>query len=112
MINAFQNVITITRGDDATVAIDITDIAGNEYVKQEGDLVTMYVKKPADGNLEEQAVVFEKVFDENNSASIRSEDTKSLEAGIYKYGVKLQKADGRIATIISPTDFVVEEGIE
>ena len=112
MINAFQNVITITRGDDACITIDVTDILGNEYVREEGDVITMYVKKPSDGaTLESQAVLFEKTFDENNSATIASADTKDLEAGVYKYGVKLKKADDRVATIISPTDFIVEEGI-
>lgn len=112
MVNAFQNVITITRGDDAHITIDIADILGNEYIPQDGDVVTMYVKKPVDGaSLEAQSVLFSKVFDENSSATIDSTDTKNLEAGTYKYSVKLDKADGRTATIISPTDFVVEEGI-
>lgn len=111
MVNAFQNVITITRGDDANITIDITDVLGNEYTLQTGDVVKMYVKKPSDSNLEEQAVLFEKTFDENRSASINASDTQNLEVGTYKYGVKLTKADGKTSTIISPTDFIVEEGI-
>ena len=111
MINAFQNVITITRGDDAVISIDITDIMGNEYVAQEGDVVTLYVKKPSETSLETQVALFEKTFDENYFISIDSADTKDLEAGTYKYGVKLTKANGKTATIISPTDFIVEEGI-
>ena len=111
MINAFQNVITITRGDDAYITIDITDVLGNEYELETGDTVTMYVKKPADGKLENQEVIFQKTFGDNNSATIDSVDTSDMEVGTYKYGVKLTKADGRIATIISPTDFIVEEGI-
>ena len=111
MINAFQNVITITRGDDAVISIDITDIMGNEYIAQEGDVVTLYVKKPTENSLESQEALFEKVFDENYFVSIDSADTKDLEVGTYKYGVKLTKASGKTATIISPTDFIVEEGI-
>lgn len=112
MINAFQNVITITRGDDAYITIDITDILGNEYKLQAGDVVTMYVKKPVDGGkLESQAILFQKVFDENGATTIESVDTEGLDAGVYKYGVKLAKANGKVATIISPTDFIVEEGI-
>ena len=111
MINAFQNVITITRGDDAVISIDITDIMGNEYEMEAGDEVTMYVKKPSEGTLESQEVIFQKTFGENNSATINSADTADMEVGTYKYGVKLTKADGRVATIISPTDFIVEEGI-
>ena len=112
MINAFQNVITITRGDDAVISIDITDIMGNEYELETGDTVTMYVKKPADGTLENQEIIFQKTFDDNNSISIDSADTADLAVGTYKYGVKLAKANGKVATIISPTDFIVEEGIE
>jgi hypothetical protein len=72
----------------------------------------MYVKKPADGGkLESQAILFQKVFDENGATTIESADTEGLDVGVYKYGVKLAKADGKVATIISPTDFIVEEGI-
>lgn len=113
MINAFQNVITITRGDDAYITIDVTDVLGNEYVLEDGDVITMYVKQPVEGQtLESQEVLFSKTFNSENSASISSADTKNLSAGVYKYGVKLTKADLTTATIISPTDFIVEEGIE
>lgn len=111
MINAFQNVITITRGDDAVISIDITDVLGNEYELQAGDTVTMYVKKPADGKLENQEVIFQKTFGTDYTTTINSADTSNMEVGTYKYGVKLTKADGKVATIISPTDFIVEEGI-
>lgn len=39
MINAFQNVITLTRGDDCVLVVDITDISGNAYIPAGNDVV-------------------------------------------------------------------------
>ena len=112
MINAFQNVITLTRGDDCVLQIDVTTVDGNEYIPASSDVIKLYVKKPAEGvSLESQTALITKTFNADQMATISSSDTKSLDLGTYKYGVVLTRADGTTSTIISPTDFVLAEGI-
>lgn len=111
MINAFQNVITLTKGDDCTLIIDITNQFGNAYKPADGDVITLYVKKtPESGTLEAQEALITKVFDKDYMCTLLSADTKNLDAGTYKYGVVLTSA-GKKFTIISPTDFIIQEGI-
>lgn len=112
MINAFQNVITLTRGDDCVIQIDITTVDGNEYVPASDDVVKLYVKKPSDsGSLDAQEALIAKTFNADQIATIAHSDTSSLDLGSYKYGVVLTRADGTTATIIPPTDFILQEGI-
>lgn len=111
MINAFQNVITLTKGDDCTLKIDVTDKLGNAYQPSESAVCTLYVKKPSEeGKLEEQEALITKVFDEEYSCQLAASDTQNLDAGTYKYGVVLADNDKKY-TIISPTDFIIQEGI-
>ena len=112
MINAFQNIITLTRGDDCVLQIDVTTVDGNEYTPAASDVIKLYVKKHAEGaSLESQTALITKTFNADQMATISSSDTKSLDLGTYKYGVVLTRADGTTSTIISPTDFVLAEGI-
>lgn len=125
MINAFQNEITLTRGDDCKINIDITTTDGEAYVPAEGETVKLYVKKEGlEKSLEEQTTLIEKTFQkvtvqEGDAeeekiklvAEIADTDTKDLETGTYKYGVKLSTADGKVYTVITPSNFIIQEGI-
>ena len=125
MINAFQNEITLTRGDDCKINIDITTTDGEAYVPAEGETVKLYVKKEGlEKSLEEQTTLIEKTFQkvtvqEGDAeeetiklvAEIADTDTKDLETGTYKYGVKLLTADGKVYTVITPSNFIIQEGI-
>ena len=125
MINAFQNEITLTRGDDCKINIDITTTDGKAYVPAEDETVKLYVKKEGlEKSLEEQATLIEKTFQkvtvqEGDAeeetiklvAEIADTDTKDLETGTYKYGVKLLTADGKVYTVITPSNFIIQEGI-
>ena len=125
MINAFQNEITLTRGDDCKINIDITTTDGEAYVPAEDETVKLYVKKEGlEKSLEEQATLIEKTFQkvtvqEGDAeeekiklvAEIADTDTKNLETGTYKYGVKLLTADGKVYTVITPSNFIIQEGI-
>ena len=126
MINAFQNEITLTRGDDCKINIDITTTDGEAYVPAEGETVKLYVKKEGlEKSLEEQATLIEKTFQkvtvqEGDAeeekiklvAEIADTDTKDLETGTYKYGVKLSTADGKVYTVITPSNFIIQEGLQ
>lgn len=125
MINAFQNEITLTRGDDCKINVDITATDGKAYVPAEGETVKLYVKKEGlEKSLEEQVTLIEKTFQkvtvqEGDAeeetiklvAEIADTDTKDLETGTYKYGVKLLTADGKVYTVITPSNFIIQEGI-
>lgn len=112
MINAFQNVITLTRGDDCVLQVDITTVDGNEYIPAGNDVIKLYVKKPvSSGGIDAQSALITKTFNADLMATISSSDTKGLDLGTYKYGVVLTRADGTTSTIIPPTDFILQEGI-
>ncbi|PWM78673.1 MAG: hypothetical protein DBY32_04120 [Phascolarctobacterium sp.] len=125
MINAFQNNITMTRGDDCKINIEISTADGEVYTPADGDVVKLYVKKEGlEKSLEEQPEIitktFEKVSVENTDgegtttklvATIAAADTKNLETGMYKYGVKLTTAEGKVYTVVMPSTFTIEEGI-
>lgn len=115
MVNAFQNIITITRGDDAQIVIDVTDLLGNSYDVKDGDVFTFYVKEFVDGaSLESATPVITKVFNhETMGVEVTGTDTKALSTDKkYKYGVKLVTEGGKTQTVIVPTDFIVEGGIQ
>lgn len=124
MIQAFQNNITITRGDDAKINIEITTTDDKVYTPADSDEITMYVKKVGlERPLEDQETIIEKKFNKEQiqvneeqkdiwAATLDAADTANLELGTYKYGVKLKTVENKVHTIVTPSDFIISEGIE
>jgi hypothetical protein len=94
--------IQLTRGDTARLAVSITnDLDGSEYTMQEGDELTLTVKKA----VTDAQPAFQKVLHGENKFHIEPKDTAGLAFGRYKYDVQLTLADGDVYTIIEPTVF-------
>ena len=100
--------ITMIRGD--TVEFDIVvqelDAQGEskEYVLQEGDVLTFTVKKTT----KTKEVLIQKT---GAHITILPEDTQDLEYKTYKYDVQLTMANGKVDTIIPPSNFIIKDEV-
>lgn len=99
-----NNTIMITRGDTAYVNLNIfTDnMKKNEYILQEGDVLSFTVKK----KIYDVEPVISKKFT-SKQFKILSEDTNGLDFGKYVYDVKLLFANGDVNTIIESSYFEI-----
>ena len=101
-----NNQIFLTRGDSASLVLDIKDDDGNEYTPSKQDTVTFTVKKSPYN----KKVVIQHTFS-NNEILISSEDTANLEYGDYLYDVELKGLGGNVCTIIPPNLFKICEEV-
>lgn len=95
----------ITQGD--TAFFDIT-ISNYEFV--EGDILYFTVKKDLDFG---QNIIQKKIteFDKNVAKIVLSTSDTNIELGDYIYDIQLSLLDGRVDTIISPTNFEIVAGV-
>lgn len=99
-----KNSIELTRGDSLDLHIDLKDEDGEAYTLKEGDELTLTVKRSASSS---EALITK----HGQDISILPEDTSALEFGVYRYDVQLTTLDGRVCTVIKPSDFVVAEEV-
>ena len=108
MFTISDNEIRITRGDTGKIDLDIKNSEGEPYVRDQGDVVKFTVKAaPTD-----LQYVIQKTIDEENTFTIEPEDTAKLNYGVYFYDVQITRAeDGSVCTIITPSQFIIEEEV-
>lgn len=100
--------IRLTRGDTARLSVSITnDTDQNAYEMQDGDTLTLTVKKAAT----DEAPSFQKVLAGTNTFHIEPKDTAQLPFGKYKYDVQLITAGGDVYTVIEPTTFEIMQEV-
>ena len=103
-INNKTNKITLTKGDNAELTVKIIDSNGNARGIYDDDVVVMTVRKHVNSDV---AITKTAV---KNTISFIPDDTKSLEAGQYRYDIQLTTFGGNIYTIIPDACF--EIGVE
>ena len=103
MFKIENNTIHLTRGDSATLTIDIINAQGEPYEAQEGDVFVFTVKK----NTHTKEFLFQKQFF-NSSIEILPKDTANLAYGQYVYDVQFTNAMGEVDTIVTPSTFSIE----
>lgn len=101
------NNIKLTRGDTAYLTVPIKTALGEDYVVQDGDTLTLSVKKKSTDN----NYVFQKVLDGSNTFHIEPQDTAGVEFGKYKYDIQLNTANGDVYTIIDVSTFTILEEV-
>ena len=89
-----DNVIYLTRGDDAEFSIEIRDEDGTAYELQKGDVLVMTVREKPSA---QSHVVFQ-VERETNQITIAHADTSDKEVGRYSADIEL-RSGGKIRTI-------------
>lgn len=104
------NNISITRGDSAVIALEITDTSGRAYIISDGDQLTMTVK----ASIDDVVPVIVKTLDHgivrgNDAVEIHidPQDTACLRYGDYIYDVELVMADGYTDTVIPPSQLTI-----
>lgn len=104
MLNIDGNNIHLTRGDSATLSLEVTDQEGNPYTPQEGDEFIFSVKN------NELVVPYEltKKFNSDLDIFISSEESLNFNFGAYLYDIKLVN-NGIVDTFIVG-NLIIEEG--
>ncbi|MEG1725675.1 MAG: hypothetical protein RR313_09800 [Anaerovoracaceae bacterium] len=94
-----NNVITITRGDNASFSLVMQDPnTGVIYVPQLGDVVRFSVKR----KLTDTVSMFYVILNDKNEFVLSQGMTKNQPFGEYFYDVELTFASGDVNTVIAP----------
>ena len=110
MFDIIDNKIYLSRGDSATISVDIVDDEGEPYTPQSGESVVFTLKRTPSQC--KQLIV--KEFENVNSelvVTLTQDDTSVLAFGVYYYDVALVDDEGNVFTIIQPTEFELMEVI-
>lgn len=107
VVEKFTKKITLTRGDNAELAISLFDEFGNAYELQPGDSLTFSMKK----EVTDESLALEKEITSGNVFNFVPSDTANLPFGKYLYDIQLNTAGGEVYTVIPPSNFIVGEEI-
>ena len=92
--------IKLTRGDTATMLVQIFDIEGKEYEIKDSDVITFTLRKNSASE-----VSLTKVAIPSHHILFEPNDTSELIPGLYKYDLQLTTAEGGVYTIIQDNYF-------
>lgn len=100
--------IIITKGDTASIFVQIVDLENKEYEIQPEDVITMTVRKTANSE-----VSISKVATPDHYLVIEPDDTKDLKTGLYIYDVQLKIGgrDDAIYTIVPQSFFEIRNEV-
>lgn len=102
-----NNNIKLTRGDSASIGVDLTNPDGSAYELQSGDILMFTVKY----NCITEDIIIQKDISSNATINILPSDTNGLLYGNYYYDVQLTKANGDVNTVIPPRDFIIDKEV-
>lgn len=96
-----RNRVTLTKGDTATMLVQVFDLDNKEYEILSTDTVTFTLRQ----NNSAKTMALQKEATHDHYIIIDSEDTKELPLGLYMYDVQLVTKEGFVYTIIPPSYF-------
>ena len=102
--------ITLTRGDSFLATVEIKNADGSEYVLQEGDKVTFYLKRDIMNAAKSRYADAQPLITKEIPAlvlKLEPDDTKGLSFGEYVYDVEITFANGDVDTFINNAPFVL-----
>ena len=111
MVEIKGTTVWMTRGDTVVLTITITDVNGEPYVPESGDIIRFAMKKNyTDAN----PILLKTIPIDTMELIIEPEDTKNLPfgevKGHYKYDIELTKESGFVDTFIPRADiYILEE---
>lgn len=100
--------IYLTRGDNAEIAVTVSDASGAAVNLPENEDYTIYLTVKRD--VDDTEAVIEKTAENTNIISFVPDDTKDLEFGRYVYDVELHYQN-EVHTIIEPHTFIIGEEV-
>lgn len=98
MFEIKNNIIKITKGDSATLNIDLKNNDGKPYIMSEGDTLTLTVKK----DLKNPSYLM-KVVSNTTQMEFDREQTKNLVVGGLYYDIQLDTHDSKTYTVVGVT---------
>lgn len=102
MLYIDDGVIAITKGDDATLQIDIDMSDGSAFVMEETDTLTLTVREiPCEGS---PVLLTSTSAPGSNRIILDGNATGAVCAGQYSYDVQLNRADGSRYTVLPQLD--------
>lgn len=110
MFNIIDNKIYLTRGDSATLGVDIVDDEGEPYTPKIDEYIVFTLKRISSQCKQLIVKEFEDV-DNEYVITLTQADTIDLSFGVYYYDVALIDGEGNVYTIIPPTEFEIMEVI-
>lgn len=97
MLEITNNVIKITKGDSATLNINLVGNDGLPYTMDPNDILTMTVRKGIG-----QPVIFQSKTIGSNAIGLTQADTKKLPVGSCVFDIQLDTHDHETFTVIGP----------
>lgn len=92
-----DNVIKLTRGDDAVIGVNVTANDGAAYEMAEGDVLTLTVRERS---ASDSAVLMQcRSTSGSNRIIVNHADSAEVEAGRYSADIQLTTADGKRYTV-------------
>lgn len=111
MITNSGFLVSMTRGDDVAIHVDIKSVAADgtktDYTMEEGDTLTLTVKYNSEFG--DDDALIQKIYT-TPDITIEHDDTKDLDYGLYLYDIVLTAANGNIYTLIMSTLELTKEG--
>lgn len=98
MFEIRNNFIKITKGDSASIKVNLTNDDGSDYVMQQGEKLRMTVRKAID-----KEVLFS-VESASNILDLTPTETKKLIKGSCFYDIQLETLAGDVFTVAGITD--------
>lgn len=110
MLNISGTTITLTRGDSAKIAMDLTYKNGDPYEPTDGDKIRFAMKKDYNDLLPPLLLI--EIPTDTLILYIPASETKQLAYGTYKYDIQITTAAGDVDTFIDRATFVVTEEVD
>jgi hypothetical protein len=95
MLKIQDGVISLNRGDDVRIGVQLTDEAGNAYTMENGDELVFSVKKLA-GSAYPVLLTVRSVTDE---ICLTHSDTCDMEVGKYSAAIRLNRRGGEVIIV-------------
>lgn len=102
-----NNNVTLTRGDNASIAVALKNPDGSDYTLQSGDVLLFTVKY----NCITEDIIIQKDISSDGIINLIPSDTNDLLYDVYFYDVQLTRANGDVNTVIPPRDFIVAKEV-
>lgn len=97
--------IILTKGDTASIFVQVINLEGKEYEIQPEDVITMTVRKTA-----HDIAVITKTANQEHYIVLQPTDTSLLKPGLYVYDVQLQIGEN-IYTIVPMSYFEIRNEV-
>ena len=99
--------ISLTRGDSATLSVDLTTQDGEAYELEAGDSLVLTVKRAAT----DESIVFQLTADSQGTFTFLPSTTESAKFGNYRYDIQLTTSAGEVYTVIPVSGFTLLEEV-